>query len=47
MEMEEDMDTDSGEESVEDKLRRLLHTGSTSAHLKLQNGFKRSGFCLL
>ena len=37
----EDMETDSGE-TVEHKLRRLLHIGSTGASVQLQGGFKRS-----
>lgn len=38
----EDMETDSGE-TVEHKLRRLLHIGTSSASIQLQGGFKRTG----
>lgn len=37
----EDIETDTGE-TVEHKLRRLLHLGSISASIQLQGGFKRS-----
>lgn len=37
----EDMETDTGE-TVEHRLRRLLHLGSSSASIQLQGGFKRS-----
>ena len=36
----EDIETDTGE-TVEHKLRRLLHLGSISASIQLQGGFKR------
>ena len=36
----ENMETDSGD-SVEHKLRRLLHIGDTSASIQLQGGYKR------
>ena len=36
----ENMETDSGD-SVEHKLRRLLHIGDTSPSIQLQGGYKR------
>ena len=40
--MVENMETDSGDgDSVEHKLRRLLHIGDTSASIQLQGGYKR------
>ena len=40
----ENMETDS-EDSVEHKLRRLLHIGDTSASIQLQGGYKRLVSC--
>ena len=37
----EDMETDTGE-TVEHKLRRLLHIGASSANIQLQGGYRRS-----
>jgi len=38
----EDMETDTGE-TVEHKLRRLLHIGASSASIQLQGGYRRTG----